>query len=179
MGPAPTGPMHRKCWKPNPTHPSKHPSRSGSISSSTEADENWHSKCQSASTSKGRKTNGCFSISVVRRKRWRYVSFRSILVSVTHSTVFSSECCGVFRFLYHTAACRSYSFNLIHHTKELSESFSQLNELLEAAGFLKFSNETLEELKLRLPRPKVEGHHEHRAPWKMKNLPDSKVGDCR
>ena len=41
-------------------------------------------------------------------------------------------------------------------SKELSESFSQLNELLSAAGFLKFSNETLEELKLRLPS-KVEG----------------------
>lgn len=35
--------------------------------------------------------------------------------------------------------------------KELSESFNQLNELLSAAGFLKFSNDTLEELKLRLP----------------------------
>jgi hypothetical protein len=41
-------------------------------------------------------------------------------------------------------------------SEELSESFSQLNELLSAAGFLKFSNDTLEELKLRLPS-KVEG----------------------
>lgn len=44
----------------------------------------------------------------------------------------------------------------IQSAKELSESFSQLNELLSAAGFLKFSNDTLEELKLRLPS-KVEG----------------------
>jgi len=56
----------------------------------------------------------------------------------------------------------------IQSAKELSESFSQLNELLAAAGFLKFSNETLEELKLRLPRPKVEGLLD-RAPLHRKN----------
>ena len=137
--------------------------RPGPVGGPTQADQNWYPKCQGTLNQSEWKWS---------ERRMKESSDNSPTSKNTHGQCKADhKAIGIpkrpFKIQPHWAiysiviVVTFHWFLLLLHdssglSEELSESFSQLNELLSAAGFLKFSNDTLEELKLRLPS-KVEG----------------------